>query len=214
MKYLICVTNRVGSSWLCSMLTSTGVAGHPVEHFNLREEDWPRFAAHYQAISTIDPLGIKTSYPSLMRAIAYVGFDEFRHAKCIWLRRKDTLAQAISNYRAMVTGQWVVRRNEQVIDVKTAPDCDLIRRLWTEYDHCNRVLWPDWFAKAEQEPLQIWYEDMCQDPEATVRMICSFLELPPPRQIDIGSLQVQRDGCNERWRETVLGTLGRVEFGT
>ena len=29
MKYLICVTNRVGSTWLCSMLASTGVAGDP-----------------------------------------------------------------------------------------------------------------------------------------------------------------------------------------
>lgn len=204
MKYLICVTNRVGSSWLCSMLTSTGVAGYPVEHFNLPPEKWPRFREHYRAISQNDPLGIKTSYQALMRAIAEVGSDEFRNTPCIWLRRRDTCAQAISNYRAILTGQWFARRDDPLLPVTAPPDQQAIRRLQAEYEHCNEVLWPAWFREMGITPLSLWYEDMQREPERTVRDVCQFLRLPDPQHVDVGVLRVQRDATSEQWREALM----------
>ncbi|MDA1051750.1 MAG: Stf0 family sulfotransferase [Planctomycetota bacterium] len=201
MKYLICVTNRVGSTWLCSMLASTGVAGDPAEHFTLTEEQWSNFPQHYQALSKYDPLGIKTAYDGLVRAIEFTGPRAFQDSPCIWLRRRDTLAQAISNYRAMRTGQWLVGRGETVSTVTGAPDKDLVVRLKNEYEHCNNVLWPAWFQSMEIEPLQVWYEDLCREPEQTVRRACEFLGLPSPTQIDMARLQIQRDDINRRWRE-------------
>jgi LPS sulfotransferase NodH len=200
MKYLICVTNRVGSTWLCSMLASTGVAGHPAEHFNLPGGCWPRFGEHFAKIQRIDPLGIKTSYQDLMRAIEHVGLEEFRAAPCIWLRRKDTLAQAISNYRASATNQWLRRRGEPLEQVEHPPDREAILRFKAEYEHVNNVLWPGWFRSVGIAPLEVWYESMCRDPVATVHSICRFLDLPTPRAIETDRLEIQRDGTNDAWR--------------
>ena len=41
--YLICATPRTGSSHLCALLGSTGVAGHPESYF--READEPSWAS-------------------------------------------------------------------------------------------------------------------------------------------------------------------------
>jgi LPS sulfotransferase NodH len=204
MKYLICVTNRVGSSWLCSMLASTGVAGNPVEHFNLPADRWCDFQTHYEAIARIDPLGVKTSYQGLMAAIASVGRDEFRDTPCIWLQRRDTTGQAISNYRAMLTGQWLRRRGEAICPVEQAPDPQAIRRLAADYQDCNQRLWPAWFHEMGIKPLEIWYEDMCEAPEETIRAICCFLGFRDPPQIDTGRLQPQRDATNEQWRAAIV----------
>jgi LPS sulfotransferase NodH len=203
MKYLICVTNRVGSSWFCSMLASTGLAGDPVEHCNLPPGNWPHFREHYQAILKNDPLGIKTSYNGLMRAIEHVGIDEFRDTPSIWLRRRDTLAQAISNYRAMESGQWFARRGETVAPVTSPPDKDVILAFQAEYEKTNNVLWPAWFASMGIEPLHIWYEEMCQAPVETVRAVCRFLGLADPPRIDTGLFQIQRDEVSEQWRSAV-----------
>jgi LPS sulfotransferase NodH len=43
--YLICATPRTGSSLLCGLLDSTGVAGHPESYF--REPDEPSWAARW-----------------------------------------------------------------------------------------------------------------------------------------------------------------------
>ena len=186
------------------MLASTGVAGEPVEHFNLPADSWSEFVQHYHAISKIDPLGIKTSYDGLMSAIAHVGRDEFCHTPCVWLRRRDTSAQAVSNYRAMVTGQWLVQRGEPVIPVDEFPDLPTIRQLQAEYEDCNQRLWPAWFQEMGITPLTVWYEEMCQAPQETVRAICQFLEFPDPSRIDVGILQQQRDAMNDQWRERLF----------
>jgi trehalose 2-sulfotransferase len=46
--YLVCATPRSGSTLLCEMLRETGVAGHPVEHFEvLRHSSLPRQPREY-----------------------------------------------------------------------------------------------------------------------------------------------------------------------
>lgn len=205
MKYLICVTNRVGSSWLCSMLASTKVAGNPTEHLNLPEEKWPRFRQHYSAISKLDPLGIKTSYNGVVRAAAVVGEAEFRGTPSIHLKRRDTLAQAISNYRAMVTGQWYRPRGQPNVRPDCAPDREQILRLKQQYEQTNEQLWPQWLRRMQIEPLEIWYEDMAAAPVETVKSVCQYLGLAQPQHVDTEFFGVQRDELSERWKELLLG---------
>src|SRR4051794_11021098 len=46
--YLVCATPRSGSTLLCELLTSTGVAGRPAEYFEeLRATSLPRQAREY-----------------------------------------------------------------------------------------------------------------------------------------------------------------------
>lgn len=203
MKYLICVTNRVGSSWLCSMLASTGIAGNPLEHFNLSEEGWTDFPAHYERISKIDPLGVKTSYPGLIRAASIVGDAEFAEWPCIFLRRRDTLAQAISNFRAMTTGQWWRRPGDSNECPAVTLDREAVLRMKAEYEHANTQHWPDWFRRHGISPFEIDYEDMCEDPAGIVTGVCQFLGVGNPTVIETGQFLVQRDELSVRWREEV-----------
>lgn len=209
MKYMICVTNRVGSSWLCSMLASTKVAGNPTEHFNLPEGKWPKFREHYEAISKLNPLGIKTSYNGLVRAAAFVGEAEFRGTPCIHLKRRDTLAQAISNYRAMVTGQWYRTQGEPNASPDCNPDCMQILQLKQQYEETNEQLWPKWFQRMQIDPLEIWYENMIEAPLETVQSVCRFLGFPRPSEVDTEFFGIQRDDLSQRWKEFVLSQAGR-----
>ena len=135
-----------------------------------------------------------------MGAIDFVGRDEFRDVPCIWLQRRDTVAQAISNYRAMLTGQWLRRQGEAIIPVNQSPDTQAIGRLQVEYEDCNRRLWPAWFREMRIEPLVVWYEEMCDAPQATVKTVCRFLGFQDPQRVDTERLQPQRDATNEQWR--------------
>src|SRR5579884_3788462 len=48
LAYLVCATPRSGSTLLCEMLRQTGVAGHPLEHFEiLRHSGLPRQPREY-----------------------------------------------------------------------------------------------------------------------------------------------------------------------
>ncbi len=51
-SYLICATPRSGSSLLCGLLESTGVAGHPESYF--RQPDEPSWAARWGIASSTD----------------------------------------------------------------------------------------------------------------------------------------------------------------
>ncbi len=41
-SYLICATPRSGSTLLCGLLESSGVAGHPASYFNRDGSEWVR----------------------------------------------------------------------------------------------------------------------------------------------------------------------------
>jgi LPS sulfotransferase NodH len=187
------------------MLASTGVAGNPVEHFNLPAEKWPRFQEHYDAISQLNPLGIKTSFGGLVRAAEIVGEAEFRETPCIHLKRRDTLGQAISNYRAMMTGQWYRPQGEPIISPECLPDREAIFQLKRQYENTNDQLWPDWFRQMQIEPFEVWYEEMHAAPIETVKSVCSYLGFAEPSHIDTNSLELQRDEITQEWKELLLG---------
>jgi LPS sulfotransferase NodH len=67
-SYLICATPRTGSSLLCGLLDSTGVAGHPESWF--RRQDERAFAARW---GIADPLDGAFGYASYFRAATAAG---------------------------------------------------------------------------------------------------------------------------------------------
>ncbi|HEX7161028.1 MAG TPA: Stf0 family sulfotransferase [Trebonia sp.] len=67
-SYLICATPRTGSSLLCGLLDSTGVAGHPESWF--RRQDEREFAVGW---GIADPSDGTFSYADYFRAAAAAG---------------------------------------------------------------------------------------------------------------------------------------------
>ncbi len=62
-SYLVCATPRSGSTLLCEMLRATGVAGNPLEHFELlRHSDLPRQPREYFA-GVADPSVLRLLAP-------------------------------------------------------------------------------------------------------------------------------------------------------
>ena len=67
-SYFICATPRTGSSLLCGLLDSTGVAGHPESWF--RRQDEREFAVHW---GIADPLDGTIGYADYFRAASAAG---------------------------------------------------------------------------------------------------------------------------------------------
>jgi trehalose 2-sulfotransferase len=67
-SYLICATPRTGSSLLCGLLDSTGVAGHPESWF--RRQDEREFSASW---GIADPSGSAFGYASYFQAAVAAG---------------------------------------------------------------------------------------------------------------------------------------------
>lgn len=193
------------------MLKSTGVAGDPREHFNVPQQNRSRFEKTFGVLKAKNPLGIKTSYEGLMFAISQVGSDQFQHVPAIFLKRRDTLAQAISNYRATLSGKWLREPGDDPDRGSYELNRKSVLALKRKYEQVNDVLWPNWFTEMETHPLEIWYEEMCASPIATVRNVCDFLGLPEPSNIDTGGLLMQRDELSEQWHRELSQEEQTVE---
>lgn len=220
--YLIPTTSRSGSTYLCRLLAATGRLGNPDEYYN-RQSKAERMRAmgvageceYFQALlrrtSTANAVcGIKletAALAELQRALGPI-FDLLR-VKYIWLRRRDTLRQAISLYRATETDVW--RRPVGEPPPSNCPPFDAERILvHRETIAAANTHWRRWFAEQAIEPLCIWYEDLAARPRETVAEICRFLDvdtsnLPAPAS----GLQVMRDAVTEAWMQTIRGAESR-----
>jgi LPS sulfotransferase NodH len=104
----------------------------------------------------------------------------FPNLTYLWLRRRDKIAQAVSWYRAIQTGEYVKlrgasqgsagERTELVFDYAR------IRTYWTalrSYDNG----WSNFFAAGGLSPLVVYYEDLCIDYYGSIRTALQFMGL-------------------------------------
>jgi LPS sulfotransferase NodH len=93
-SYLICATPRTGSSLLCGLLASTGVAGHPESYF--RQPDEQAWAARWGIASRPDGT---FSYAEYVRAALAAGRTDngVFAARIMW----GTMAEVVSRLAAV-----------------------------------------------------------------------------------------------------------------
>src|SRR5919201_517480 len=130
LSYVVCATPRSGSSFLCEVLSSTGVAGRPEDYFwNLPFwsahwglTDFPGFAQRllHEGTTANGVFGSKLMWDQLddvgkqfatLLSLGDAGPPEvlaaaFPNLHYIWLTRRDKLRQGISYSRAMETKVW------------------------------------------------------------------------------------------------------------
>jgi len=209
---LVCATPRSGSSMLCGLLKSSGVAGRAEEYFWREDEaawaerwgvpgpaesSWPDYlcAALSEGATPNGVFAAKVMWgylDDLLSKIAALpassGLDAcrllrrtFPDLRFVFIRRLDTVAQAVSFARAHLMGVWYQADGS---DPGPEPgyDYDLIDGFVRLVNEQN-IAWQRWFADHGIEPFTVTYEDVVADPVGCTRRILAFLD------IDISSVQ-------------------------
>jgi len=114
----------------------------------------------------------------------------------VWLTRGDSLAQAVSWWKAMTTQKWTDGR-----PVKREPEFDVegiagrIRRI-----EQHTEAWRRWFEANGIEPLRVTYEEQAADPAATARRVLAFVGVETPADLAVTpGTEQQADAVNEDW---------------
>ena len=232
--YLICATPRTGSSLLCGLLASTGVAGNPESYF--RQQDEPSWAARW-GIS--EPDGTFEYARYLQRALA-AGRSEngVFGARVMWgtldeivdklgtvfpdLARRDLdlLNRAFGQLKFVylrrrdVVAQavsWLRAEQTQVwVARRDQPrgephfEFDRLREMHRIIDNDNAA-WQTWFTAVGAEPHRVTYEDLDRDPVGVTRRVLDFLGLELPAG---RTVQVRHrrlsDRLNAEWVERYI----------
>jgi LPS sulfotransferase NodH len=219
-KIVVCATQRSGSTIVCEDLTNSGSLGRPDEWFLSwtaeAAKDWRSelevvkargttpngiFAVKIMAnqLSTVDeclssfaePASSAGPYPYLRRF-----FDD---ALWVWIRRRDTVDQAISHYLARTSGVYHLVRNmadfvpggaliystyRSEASEGGPYDFRAIMANWYALARDN-LIWERYFDQAGIVPLEIWYEDA---PANIARYVADHMGIeadvqPKPRNI-------------------------------
>lgn len=206
-SYLICGTPRTGSTFLCSLLASTGVAGRPESYFREPDErawamrfgvpvasdgsfDYRAFAAGaVQAGST--PNGVfaaRIMWGTMRLVVDGLRPDYTAETDLDVLTDAFGPLRTVHLHRDDVIEQavsWARAERTgywQRGDVSSRePTIDL--NLIDDLVHtigAHNVAWESWFAEQGVRPLVVTYEALAADPEHAVRTILDHLDLEPP----------------------------------
>jgi LPS sulfotransferase NodH len=255
-SYLVCATQRSGSTLLCELLKGTEVAGVPDEYFEaLRATGRPRQPRQYfeapevadiaERLGALDPgrpdrpgefegwfdyalrrgttnngvFGSKMMWNYIddfrTRMAELTGLDHhtldqalrevFPNLRVIFVRRRDTVAQAVSLWRAIQTQQW---RNEFEAGTESGNDPGEAqydyRALRYLLDELHRwdARWEDWFHATGREPIRVIYEEFIDARAATVGRVLDSLGIDPPEpDHHKGPMTRQADDRSRDWVE-------------
>jgi trehalose 2-sulfotransferase len=136
-------------------------------------------------------------------AIAYAFLrSRFPDLRVIWLRRRNMVARAISDFRARKTGAWYLSNGDRVPS-EHVDDFDLaeIHNLYCIGSFQEELL-QQFFEEHQIFPHRVIYEELVADYELTVRRVLEFLGLDSEEPaISSPTSRKQSDGLSEEWEE-------------
>ena len=208
-SYAILTPPRSGSTYLCDLLASTNIAGHPSEHLRLATQelslhcnfDYLNLLGNVMQHRTTDNgvFGTKLISHFLFELQkAELDFKQIFQAvdRFILLIRQDKLAQAISLVLAQKTEVWHIHHNDKKasyqsilneieIDDELLDDVEQkVLFIKQQEERLRKVL-----ARHNQEPLLVVYEDILDDAPREINRILDFLGIvkPPGYKMQIAS---------------------------
>ena len=213
--YLIAASPRSGSQLLGSLLTATGLAGFPDEHFNpwhmgdatnFFPEDLLYSTEHIQKLfeKHTSPNGVFGTKTHFLQVTNFVGLDRLESLyptplKYISLSRRDSERQGISL-------AWATQTDSYNSDMKPAkaPVYNFYQIL-----QCTREVrvqtkgWMTYFHQKGIEPLKVIYEDLVTDQGGTLKRVLEFLEINIPKNFKIPETHLKRqaDSLTDLWVE-------------
>lgn len=240
-SYLVCGTPRSGSSLLCEALANTEIAGKPEEYFQpaneiIWKERWGTSTCAEYLARTIKQcttpngvFGVKMmwgyfdhflqtvyqtpDYKKRKMPVHQVLQAIFPNLRYIWIKRRDTLRQAVSQAKAMQTNQWVVRSEHSRPTGKPAFSFMQIDFMAQEIQAHNAAWWR-FFIENGIQPFVIVYEDFVARYEETVREALEHLGLPDAQAVEIApvSMKKQADELSEQWVQRYLGCKSQTRY--
>ena len=192
--YVICASPRSGSTLLTTLLHGTGRMGVPAEYFNprflqpalgrrfgatgeggiLRAGDY--LAALMDSRATANGVfGVKILFSQLQLWLPVRPFRTMLAGTTfVWLRRRDTLGQALSMALAQATQVWHRGVGDPLADAAPAYDGGALRRalgIVLAEDHG----WHQFFTANRIQPMTIAYEDLVADPDRACRSLAEAI---------------------------------------
>lgn len=211
---MIAMTARTGSSHLCSGLASVVRSGKPRELFNTRSRRTPEQkrcgAATFGAF--LEQYAAASEGVVVFKAcwLDFASFQDkvhllFPNLKIVYLDRFDIEAQAVSLYRAMLSGYW---HSSQDMAASPKRDNNEVRNLFDLQQICHVIdllrhekwQWEDYFFRHDLLPLRVHYEHFAADLREVVARIVRHLGVPH-ESLDViaSTFKPVSDEINEEW---------------
>ena len=214
----ICMLPRTGSTMLCSILEQTGSFGFPDEYLNPRgvvqmyaeRYGTTGFDAYWQTLrreraTDNGTFSLKATYPDLLPLIQAQAVGRLLGPTTfIYLTRRDLLSQAVSAYKAQVSGLWHRDKagrpyRSQVSTPATFDEAAILKKL--DEFLAMQLAWERYFALRSIEPVRMTYEDLLEDVNAAVMRIASAAGIasPGPISMEMASTSKLADAQDEEW---------------
>ena len=129
----------------------------------------------------------------------------FGPVRFVFLRRGDTVAQAVSWTRAEQTQYW--HPGDVAVGEPTYSFEEIHR--WHVLIGQHNTAWQDWFRRHDTQPYELWYEDLAARPTSAVRELLAYLGLPaPPEDKIVARDRRQADQTKADWITRYRATVG------
>lgn len=232
--YFICTLPRSGSWLLAESLEQTELAGRPREYFARKFLDEAEIASGYshtltriieQGTTPNGVFGVKLHWHQFEFApeviwpgadgsmpVAVLLEEQFPNLRYVWLTRRNKARQAISYYRASVTGEWWnIPSVEAETPLSTPAEFDFHQIRHLEDMLLNHeAKWQKYFEENDIDPLVLIYEEWAHDHIIAVKEVLSDLGIPYPEQMDNRPrLLRQSDELTETWLDRYLALRRR-----
>ncbi len=228
-SYLVCGTPRSGSSLLCEALENTGVAGKPEEYFQPGNEvmwrkrwgtsTYAGYLAHVieQCTTPDGVFGVKMmwgyfdhflhnvrrmpDYKNQRMPVHKMLQTIFPDLHYIWIKRRDTVRQAVSHAKAMQTNLWAVRGESPRLTTRKPEFSFMQIDFMVQEIKAHDAAWQRFFTENGIQPLVIIYEDFVSRYEETVRETLQRLGVPGAELVEFApvSMKKQADEQSEQW---------------
>ena len=228
-RYLICTVPRSGSTYLCDLISRTGILGmrpyEPPRRFeyvlrHFRDADRGPTGVHEflgaafaESASPNGVGGFKVMWQHFDRLIdealrdgAHRGLRRIdvegqiaATTRFVWLRRRNRVRQAISWTKALQSDGWHMESQRAYRGAYTYDFPGICLARWRI--HRAETGWSDFFRRCDARPLVLYYEDCLSDLPEAIGSIAWFLGVPPPDEVPAASssLEVQADAVNDEW---------------
>ena len=222
--YVFASVPRTGSTYFSHLLWQSGCLGAPLEYLNFLPTGPYAFASGSPAVQTelwrsllqrrTSPNGVfgikcfptqmqelQQANPSLFMEVMSTILPRDRRPYMVRLRRRDSVAHAISYARAALSGVWR-REQEAAAGAKVEFSADAVDRARALLAN-EEAAWDRLIAIAGIEPLTIWYEDVLDDPQQAVGAVAEFLNvtLDQAAAVSIPAVEKQSEADPQLWAE-------------
>ncbi len=129
----------------------------------------------------------------------------------VWMRRRDTVRQAISLWKALQTGEWKQDGDTQAAKPELRLSYAAVDHLKLRIDEHNDA-WKQFFGGYGLKPIEIVYEDFIRDHHAAIVNLLDRIGISTPANFNVAAARMKRqaDSLSEEWvREYLQGRHDR-----